>query len=215
MNIDDLKGAWGQDKPTGMQIPDSAALKGKTTSAIGTIRKNMKTEFISTLVAYALLVAYIAFIQRELNGLLMSTFFVNTISLLLLIMLFINGYCFGKFYLFYRSISRYDLGMAASIRKITYELELNMEIYKTYSICMMPISVLITFTLVGGNGLHFYTWLREVLSSSSLFSGRMLWLFLTVISGFAITWFFVSLHVRRQYGRYAAELKQVMNDLNE
>jgi len=108
-------------------------------------------------------------------------------------------------------MSRYDLGMRESVRKVAYELELNTEIYKTYTLAVAPLSVLITFTLVGGKSV--YDYLLRLLSTSAFTSGGMIWMFSTIAIAFIITWFFVNIHIRTQYGKYLAELKQIGEDL--
>ena len=52
MNIDDLKDAWNNDEPGNMHLPLSTAMLGKTSSAVVKVRKNMRSEFIATLVSY-------------------------------------------------------------------------------------------------------------------------------------------------------------------
>ena len=211
MNIDDLKGAWGKDEPSGMHLPNATAGLGKTTSVVGKVRKKMKSEFIGTLVTYVLLIAYIIFIRASFNGVHQAVFFLNTISILLFTLFLLNGYFFLRFYTFYKNISRYDLGMKNSILKISYELELNIEIYKTYLLSVAPLAVLITFTLAGGKSI--YDFLQSLLASSALLSGNMLWMFSTVLISFLLTWFCVNLAIKLQYGKYLSELKQIAGDL--
>src|SRR6185503_2699760 len=211
MNIDDLKGAWGKDEPAGMQLPDSTTTLGKTTSVVEKLRKKMRSEFIATLVSYILIIAYIIFMRVSFNGTRQAVFFLNTISILLFTLLLLNGYFFSRFYVFYKAISRYDLAMRESIRKIAYELELNTEVYRTYSLTVTPLAILITFTLAGGKNI--YDFLQKLLAQSALLSGNMLWMFSTILIAFLITWFFVNLHVKQQYGKYLAGLKQIGDDL--
>lgn len=213
MNIDDLKGAWGKDEPAGMHLPQAGAILGKTTSAVQKIRKKMRTELIYTAISYIAIIGYIVFMGTRFRSTQQGTFFLNAISVLLFTLLLLNGYFFGRFYLFYKSAGRYDLAALESVRKIAYELELNTEIYKTYSISVMPLAVLITFTMAGGK--HIYDYLLHILASTDLTSGGMLWVFATILIGFAVTWYFVNLHVKLQYGKYLAELKQIVEDLGE
>jgi hypothetical protein len=211
MNIDDLKSAWGNDEPSGMHLPDSTFMMGKTTSVVEKVRKKMKSEFVAALAWYFLLIAYIIFIRVTFYKTGQAIFFLNTVSLLLFILLLLNAYFFGKFYIFYKSMSRYDLGVSESVRKIAYELELNTEIYKTYTLAVAPLSVLITFTLVGGKTV--YDYLFRLLSTSAFTSAGMMWLFSTIAVSFVIIWYCVNLHIRTQYGKYLAELKQIGDDL--
>lgn len=211
MNIDDLKGAWGKDEPKGMHLPGNTAVLGKTTSVVDKIRKKMRSEFVATLVSYVLLIAYVIFMRVLFNGTQQAVFFLNTISILLFTVLLFNGYFFSRFYLFYKNISRYDLDMKDSVRKIAYELELNIEIYKAYNLTIAPLATLITFTLIGGKSI--YDFFQNLLASSAFLSGNMLWMFSTILVTFGVTWFFVNLHVKLQYRKYLNELKQIGDDL--
>ncbi|MDP9046864.1 MAG: hypothetical protein M3N14_01925 [Bacteroidota bacterium] len=205
MNIDDLKDAWSRDEPKGMKIPGSAALPGKTTSAVARIRKNMKTEFIAVLVSYSTFTALMFY------GLQSAVFF-NIASIFMFVIIVLNSFYYARFYLFYKSISRYDLNMRDSIRKVTYELELNAEVYKTYSFCITPLAVLIAFTLLCGHrGLGF---MHYILNSEVLISPwNLLISFAVILISFVITYICINHHVRTQYGKYIAELKQIMDDL--
>jgi len=207
MNIDDLKDAWNHDEPKGMQLPISTALAGKTNSAISRIRKNMKAEFV------AVLVSFVFFIALMFYGVHSGLIF-NIASIFMFIIFLLNGFYFYRFFVFYKSISRYDLNLKNSISKITYELELNTEIYKTYNLCIAPVAVLICFDLLAGNrkiGLWKY-----ILTSNILTSTWSLLIALGIILiSFIITYICINLHVRLQYSRYLNELKQIMNDLGE
>ena len=146
MNIDELKDAWSKDEPKGMNLPDSTAALGKTTSLVKRIRKNMKSEFIAVLVSYTMLILLL------FNG-MQSSFFFNITSIFIFIILVLNGFYFFRFYVFYKSIGSYNLSVKNSISKIAYELELNTEIYKTYNFCVTPLAVLVLFALLcGKNG---------------------------------------------------------------
>jgi len=205
MNIDDLKDAWNQDEPQGMQIPVSTAAFGKTTSAVAQIRRNMRNEFIACLVSYiALLLLLFNNVQSALSF--------NLLLIFVFIILVLNGFYFFRFYLFYKSIGSYNLNIKDSIRKITYELELNTEIYKTYNFCVTPLAVLVLFTLLcGENGLNY---IRHIFNANaSVLSGNLLLVFLVILISFSVTYFCINLHIRGQYGKYIAELKRAMDDL--
>ncbi len=207
MNIDDLKDAWGKDEPKGMHLPVSTAVLGKTTSAVGRIRRNMKTEFIAVLVSYTMFIALMFYGVQ-------STLFFNIASIFMFIIIVLNGIYYFRFFLFYKSIGRYDLNMKNSVRKVAYELELNAEIYKTYNFCVTPLAVLITFVLLcGNNGIGF---MRYMLASNVFTSPwNLLISFAVILISFIITYICINHHVRTQYGKYITELKQVMDDLGD
>jgi hypothetical protein len=207
MNIDELKEAWGQDEPKGMSLPISTEMLGKTNSAVGRIRKNMRSELVALLVSYAILLVYLFAGVR-------TNFLFNITVILFFIILVLNCFYYFRFYVFYRSISRYDLNLRNNIRKIAYELELNTEIYKTYNFSVTPIAILATITLISSKMAsdriqHFFA-SGNVVSLSTLLA-----IFAVILVSFIITYVCISWHVRLQYGKYLASLKQVMNELGE
>ena len=207
MNIDELKDAWGQDEPQDMQLPMSTEALGKTNSVVGRIRKNMRSELIALLVSYAILLIYLFAGVR-------TNFLFNITIILFFIILVLNCFYYFRFYVFYRSIARYDLNLKNNIGKIAYELELNTEIYKTYNFSVTPIAILATITLISSQVAS--DRMQHFLASSEIVSlGTLLAIFGTILVSFIVTYVFISWHVRLQYGKYLAELKQVMNDLGE
>lgn len=207
MNIDDLKDAWGKDEPQGMKLPTNAEMFGKTTSVVSRLRKNMKSEFNALLVSYAIIVLFL-FKGNQ------SPFFFNMSSILLFSILILNCFYYLRFYAFYKSVSKYDMNMRSSVRKIVYELELNAEIYKTYSFSVVPLSVLATVTLISSKVSADF--LNKMLNASGYLSWSvMLIIFSIILISFALSYVFITIHVRSSYGKYLAELKAVMNDLGD
>ncbi|MGZ3819517.1 MAG: hypothetical protein ACXVB6_02925 [Mucilaginibacter sp.] len=206
MNIDDLKDAWNKDEPSGMHLSVSTAALGETTSLIGKIRRNMKREFIATLISYLLMLAFLFFYQQ-------NAFFFITASALIFTLMIPNGLFFFKFFVFYKSISRYDLNMKKSIRKMAYELELNIELYKAYNICITPLATLITFGLVLGK--KSFDFIQHALSSNIAVSpGRMLLIFSVILISYIITYVLITKSARCLYGKHLVELKKIADDLD-
>jgi hypothetical protein len=205
MNIDELKDAWDQDEPKGMHLPLTTAMLGKSTSLIGKIRRNMKAEFIALLICYVLIVLVLFDGAR-------SSFFYNITIILLFSLVVLNCFYYFRFYVLYKSIGRYDLSMRESIRKITYELELNSEIYKTYSVSAMPLSILVSITLICSK-IKFEHIGNILAADGSISLGTMLGILAIILLSFGITYLFINMHVRLNYSKHLSELKQVMDDL--
>jgi len=110
MNIDELKDAWKNEEPKGMNFQAEVAMTSKTTSAVGKIRRNMKTEFIAVLVSYTMFTALMFYGVQ-------SVLFFNVASIFMFIIIVLNCFYYFRFYHFYKSISRYDLNIKNSIRK--------------------------------------------------------------------------------------------------
>jgi hypothetical protein len=203
MNFDNLKDAWANDKTDNSHLPIRHVPVGKTTSAISRIRKNMKREFILQVIAFILLI--LPPLGASKNAL--SVFMVNIAIFLLLIQ---TVYYFFRFYLFYKATGRYDLSIKKSIYKIIYELELNIEIYKTFNYCAMPLLILI----IMGYSTNLTTFLQQKIADGSILKPTfLLSIFIVLIVSQIITFFLLNLHIHLRYGRYLTELKRIMEDL--
>jgi hypothetical protein len=208
MNIDELKDAWKNDEPKGTNLATNTTFSKKSASPVARIRRNMKNEFIAVLISYACLSMLMFYGNQSAHYLNLTNPVVNASMLVIFILFILNGFYFARFYTFYRSIGRYDLNLRDSVRKIAYELELNVEIYKTYNFCVTPLAVLVTFMLLcGTNGMHY---LQKILSTNTFESPlNLLIIFLVIIISFAVTYICINIHIRTQYGKYVAELKQI------
>jgi hypothetical protein len=208
MNIDELKDAWNKDDSGDMRLHLDKTKLNKTTSVVGRLRKNMKTEFIALLVSYILIFAVLFKDVR-------SPLFFNITVILLFCLLIINAFYFFRFYVFYKSMGQYDLSIANSISKITYELELNTEIYKAFNFSVIPLAVSTAITLIASK-IRFNDLNNVFLTHNGLLSfNMMLYIFATILLSFIITYICINFYVRTSYSKYLDELKQVMDDLDE
>jgi hypothetical protein len=101
-----------------------------------------------------------------------------------------------------------------NIRKIAYDLELNIERYKTYSFCSMPIGILTGVAYLNTDRIG--ELLKQTFYSGSAIQVQPL-LITGIIILFAqvLSYYLSKLYINHQYGRYLKELKQVMNDLED
>jgi hypothetical protein len=205
MNIDDLKDAWNSDEPGDMHLPDNTAISGKTTSVIDKVRANMKSEFIATIIAYPVIIAYLAFSHTR-------PLFLNITSILLFTIMILNAYFYLRFYRFYKSAGQYNLAVKAGIRKITYELELNTEIYRAYNFCVVPLAMMLTITLFSDKLVSDY--LQWALTADAISVAGMAAILVTILLSFIITLATTNYYIKTLYGKYIAELKQIIDDLD-
>lgn len=207
MNIDDLKEAWKNDDRGFTHLPVDLAVQGKTISAVTRIRKNMKSEFIGTICSYFIFIWFLFFRQPD-------PFLFNVTSLLFFSMVILNTYYFFKFYVFYRSIGRYDASMKTSITKVAYELELNIEIYKAHSFCITPIAIMIAIGLLCGKQTSAYI-LEGLTDTSHNAAFHLLIMAGILLISFVGTFVLITLHMRLKYAKYLTELKAIIRDLGE
>ena len=202
MNFDELKDAWAGDVAPEVRLPEKWRIAEARTT-VGTIRRNMRNDFLAQVIAYLLLL--LIFRRR------ISVFPVNIVLLLLLLQW---AFYFTRFYWLYRRIGRYDLSVRKSVRRIVYELELNIEVYKTYSFCSVPLATLSGVLIFGGKWL--IELMRHLLDSTVIVATGMLWWILVIILvSQAVFYFFLKIHIRLQDGKYLRELKRLADDLDE
>src|SRR5258708_40226781 len=158
---------------------------GATPSVVSKLSRNIKMKFISQVIDFLFMI--LVFLRYTKNTL--SVFIVSIAIFLLLVQ---SVYYFSRFYLFYKAIGRYDLSLRKSIYKITYELELNIEIYKTFNYFVAPLVALIIIGSI----------------ATSLFV-----IFMVLGVAHIISFFLLKLYVRTRYGRHLVELKKIMEDL--
>ena len=185
MNFDNLKGAWADDKTGDSPLPVRKVPLSETSSVVSKLRRNMKREFILQVIGFVFLILVVLRSPQNTSS-------VYIVSIAIFLLLAQTGYYLSRFYLFYKSIGRYDLSLRKSIFKITYELELNIEIYKTFNYFATPLVALI---IIGSR-------------TDSLF---VILILLTAAQIVSI--FLLKLYIRTRYGRPLAELKKIMEDL--
>jgi hypothetical protein len=189
MNFDDLQDAWAAAQPAENPSSIERLPFEKTFPAITRIRRNMKNEFIAAGLAF--LVIIILFLLLSKTGVSVIMVIISSF-----IWLMQSGYYFWRFYIFYRQISRSDLSLKKSVRKFVYELELNIETYKTYSFCATPLVTLTGLAILAPSGVR-------------------LWLIvLILLIGQIVSSIWVNWHIKIRYGRYLKELKTLMDDLD-
>ncbi|HTJ12881.1 MAG TPA: hypothetical protein VL547_12680 [Dinghuibacter sp.] len=205
MNFDDLKDAWAKEPVDERVLP--ARLTGKTTGAIARLRRNMRNEFIWTILGLgATLVVLIVH-----GGHHRLTILAYCAAAFLFVQ---AGYYFFRFFLFYRRTQRYDLGLRKSLRRFVSELELNIEVYRTYSFCITPLACLVWIAIVDTDvtGGFIVRYLSGEMPTSPW---TIIWIILTLLCTQFLGAFFLHLHLETQYTRYLKELRRILDDLED
>ena len=203
MNFDNLKDAWAKEPVTGT-IPEP--MTGKTRSAVTRLRGNMRNEFVWTLIGLACTLVF----MMLWGGGHLSVLTFCTAALLFSQ----SGYYFFRFFLYYRRTGSYDLGLRKGLRRFVSELELNMEIYRTYSFCVTPVACLLWIAILDKDGSTHL--IRQYMFSDAPASPwRLLEIIIVLIGIQATVAFCLQFHLRTQYGRYLKELKKILEDLEE
>lgn len=206
MNFDEMKDAWAKEPVPGAVLPANVA--ERTGSAVTRIRRSMRIEFGWVIIGYAATLVFVLLVGPTRFSFLVicsaSFVIVQTV------------YYFFRFFLFYRRMVRYDLGLKKNLRQFVYELELNMEIYRTYAFCVTPVAFLLWIALMDASGRTGF--LRSFLCGDGVPTigvGSMLAIIAMLFLAQAVGVIFLHRRVWVRYGRYLLELKRVMTALED
>ena len=130
MDLENLKQVWNEEKIE--SIPEISLEKQKEIhTPLEMIRKNMRTEFWTSIVFFLLWA-----VSSPFSG--MDTKHTYLLVILTLTAFVIIGYYFLKFYTFYKKLNTQNLNTYHNILDLRYELVLNSELYKSFYIASIP-----------------------------------------------------------------------------
>ncbi|MBN9385779.1 MAG: hypothetical protein J0H74_33800 [Chitinophagaceae bacterium] len=206
MDLDDFKEDWSKDTIIYSRPLKSLQPINGTSSIVYRIRKHIRNDFLKMTLFYLLLL--LIFILRSQTAL--SLFLISLITFLLLVQ---GALYFWRFFLFYKKLLRYDLSLRKSLRRIAYELEINIELYRNMVYCAVPLTSLVLIGLIGENSI--LTFFRQlVLFPSPLTITGLLPPFLWVLILQIIIYQLLKWHIRIHYTRYLNALNQILEDID-
>ena len=130
MDLENLKQVWNEEKIE--SVPEISLEKQKEIhTPLEMIRKNMRTEFWTSIVFFLLWA-----VSSPFSG--MDTKHTYLLVILILTAFVIIGYYYLKFYTFYKKLNTQNLNTYHNILDLRYELVLNSELYKSFYIASIP-----------------------------------------------------------------------------
>jgi len=201
MELQDLKQAWNEqpgELPAIVHLPLELQ---KARQPLFALRQNMRREF------------YFQVIVMVVVGFLPGLFSLNASWLVFYYLLFgmmvaVTAYYFIKFYRFYTKIEDSSLQTAQNLLKIYYEIRLHLEMYKSLNYILYPFVFLMLVMLQKE---RFYSELRNLEAPNN-------WPFIIAVSlaiGISVMLLivFTNQWVNSLYGKYAVQVKQILDEL--
>jgi hypothetical protein len=197
MNFDKIKAAWEQEGEGQAKLPENL-LKGKK-SPIRKIRNNMRMEFVAQGIGILLLAFFPAIFGMQAVYVVPYYIVYGFYSGIVI-------YYLIRFYFFFRRLHDNSLNSKDSIYTLYYDTRLNIEIYRTFNYCLVPIGLALMFMFL------FDTFkIDTYLSREQLLIGGAF----TVVISMALIVAGVELWIRDGYGKYLQVIKKVMEELRE
>ncbi|MFT3794752.1 hypothetical protein [Flavobacterium sp.] len=205
MNFDDLQSAWKNDSGKGGPIPDSIAKIKSANLPLDKVRKNLRNEFFYQIIA----IVWIGFLPMYPKFIAALDFW---FYIFYTMFVSISGYFLVKLYLFYKRINNQDLSTKDALYETYYDIRLSIELYKTFTYSLMPF-VLIFF---GMFVLSLNQGAFEQMIETGDFPKSVGYQF---AFGFIVAMltigFVTELWTHSFYGKYAKEIRKVIDQLKE
>lgn len=205
MNFDDIKSAWNRESSSNITIPNKVEELKRAELPLDKIKRNMKNELITQIAAVVLL----GFFPQifHFKPILYTPFY--TVYILLVITCI---YFFGRFYFFYKRISKVSLSTKDALYEVNYDIKLNMELYKLFCYMMFPFTfVQVSLLLINSKYEHFIQ-LIETTVSSNLF---YLYFTIATIGTYAFLHLCAIYWLKSYYMKYAKEIENLLKELKE
>jgi hypothetical protein len=203
MDFNDIQNAWNNEKTENVVLPNNLEKIESANTPLDKIRKNLKSEFIYQVIS-------IVFI-----GLIPLLYSFPPKGLLLFYLLFslftaVCIYYLVKLYLFYKRLSSITLKTKDSLYETYFDIRLNMELYKTFGFALTPFLILFLIGFLYFEFSKIPGFLATEITNYQLAGLFSIVVFCMLFMGISLEWW-----VKKFYGKYAAEIKKVIDELKE
>ena len=204
MDFNNIQNAWNSEKIGEIMIPNHLEKIQSASMPLTHIKKNLKSEsYLQILFLVCGLVP--VFIKFNLNY-LMLFYVVYFISVM------VSSYFLIKIKDFYKIVNNKNSSTKDNLYETYYEIKLFTEVYKIISIVSIPFGFIYMIIIPLGSKTEKVMKIVEGIQNPEL-------LFIGLIIGFVMwstgCWFLIKAHAELFYGKYAKEIKKVIDELKE
>jgi len=203
MDFNDIQNAWNSEKTENVILPDNLEKIQSVNTPLDKIKRNLKREFKYQIVCIAIL-GFVPLIYDFPEK--MDILFYLLFSLYVAIC----AYYLVRFYQFYKRLDTLTLKTKDSLYEIYFDIRLNMELYKTFGFALTPFLILYLV------GFSYYAFSKVPGFFSDEFTNfQLIGLFSIVVFSLFFMGFYVEWLVRHFYGKFAKEIRKVLDELKE
>lgn len=203
MDFNEIQNAWNNDKNENVTLPTNLEKLQAVNTPLDKIRKNLKNEFIYQIISIIVL-AFVPLLYGFSKSITILYFTLFSIFVAICV------YYLLKLYFFYKRINNVMLNTKDSLYETYFDIRLNMEIYKTFGFALTPFLVLFVVGLMYFEISKTQEIVLNNLQNSHLIILFVLIAFCILFMGIALEWW-----VKYFYGKYAKEIKKVLEELKE
>ncbi|MBW1657838.1 hypothetical protein [Flavobacterium quisquiliarum] len=203
MDFNDIQNAWNNEKTENVMLPTNLEKIQSANTPLDKIKKNLRIEFVYQTFA----IISIGFVPLICGFSSKAAFF---FYLLFSLFVAVCVYYLTKLYFFYKRLNNITLKTKDSLYETYFDIRLNMELYKTFGFALTPFLVLYLL------GFYYYRFSKIPgffdleFSNSELIGFFVIVVFVVLSMGVSL-----ELWVHHFYGKFAKEIKKVIDELKE
>lgn len=201
MNFDNLKSAWNEERADDVQVPDAINKLQKARHPLVQLKTTMKKELQMQVGSLAIFI-FFPFILR-LDSSMYLVYYLG-----FMVIAIISTYYLLAFSRFYKTVDAFDLASKDQLLKIYFDLQLNMERYRSWAFLLTPF---LMFTI----GLSAYSELIANETLRALTGMRVLFTFFLCFASLVFMIAATNWWLKYYYGKYVDQLKAVLDSLKE
>lgn len=201
MNFDHLKSAWDEERADDVQVPDAIDKLQKARHPLVQLKTTMRKELTMQVGSLGIFV-FFPFLLRMHSSLYLVYY------LGFMVIAIISVYYLLAFSRFYKEVDALDLASKDQLLKIYFDLQLNMERYRSWAFLLTPF---LMFTI----GLSVYSELIANETLPALTGMRVLFTFVLCFASLVFMIVATNWWLKHYYGKYVDQLKAVLDSLKE
>ncbi len=201
MNFDNLKSAWNEERTDDVQVPDAINKLQKARHPLVQLKTTMKKELQMQVGSLAIFI-FFPFILR-LDSSMYLVYYLG-----FMVIAIISTYYLLAFSRFYKTVDAFDLASKDQLLKIYFDLQLNMERYRSWAFLLTPF---LMFTI----GLSAYSQLIATEILPALTALRISFVFILCFASLVFMIAATNWWLKYYYGKYVNQLKAVLDSLKE
>ncbi len=204
MDFNDIQSAWNDEQYKDLRLPANPEKLKSVNTPLDKIKKNLRKEAIIQVIAIIL----IGLIPISTS---MNPDFLLAYYLLYVVSFIISLYFSIRLYIHYRNFSTVTVSAKDSLYEVYYNIRLYMETYKSFSYALVPFGLMYMFLIPLGKESGR---LPALLLAMSLQTKVLL--FIGIVGIFmGLMWLMTEAHVKTFYGKYADEIRRLIDELKE
>ena len=200
MDFNDIQSAWDNDSNENVVLPTNLEKIQTANTPLDKIKKNLKNELV-----FQSLTVLLSGFAPVIHGFPLK--WITPFYFVYSMFAAVSIYYLIRLFLFYKRLSKTTLNTKDSLYETYFDVRLNMELYKTFTFALTPFMVMFL--------LGFALYAKPDLKIAELNNTVLITTLIIISSAILFVGLMTEWWVQHYYGKYAKEIKKVIDELKE